>query len=126
MKYEINLNNKKYVIEVADTKAVILEKTNNIPKPRVDEDYVDVPDFDFSCEDSSGDANVRSPLFGTVLSVSVKNDEHVKKGDVLLVLESMKMESEIIAQDDCVIDQVLVQEGSFVEKNQVLLFIKEK
>lgn len=126
MKYEINLNNKKYVIEVADTKAVILEKTDNIPKPRVDEDYVDVPDFDFSCEEPSGEANVRSPLFGTVLSVNVKNGEHVKKGDVLFVLESMKMESEIIAQDDYVIDQVLVQEGSFVEKNQVLLFIKEK
>lgn len=123
MKYEINLNNKKYIIEVADTKASILEKTTNINSSSVDEDYVDVPDFDFSCEDQSEESNVRSPLFGTVLSVKVKNGEHVKKGDVLFILESMKMESEIIAQDDYVIEQVLVQEGSFVEKNQILLFM---
>lgn len=124
MKYEINLNNKKYVIEVSDTKAMILEKTDSIISSSVDEDYVDVPDFDFSDGNQNVESNIRSPLFGTIIAVNVHNGDEVQKGDVLLVIESMKMENEITAFKDGVVSEVLVKVGASVEKDQVLIFLE--
>lgn len=124
MKYEINLNNKKYVIEVSDTKAMILEKTDSITSSSVDEDYVDVPDFDFSDGNQNVESNIRSPLFGTIIAVNVHNGDEVQKGDVLLVIESMKMENEITAFKDGVVSEVLVKVGASVEKDQVLIFLE--
>lgn len=125
MKYEINLNNKKYIIEVADTKAIILEKTDNIASSSVDEDYVDVPDFDFSDGNQNVESSIRSPLFGTIIAVNVHNGDEVKKGDVLLVIESMKMENEVTAVRNCNVNEILVAVGSPVEKDQVLLTLNE-
>ncbi|MBN1774906.1 MAG: biotin/lipoyl-binding protein, partial [Clostridiales bacterium] len=50
-----------------------------------------------------------APMPGTILSVSVSTGQSVKKGEVLLVLEAMKMENEIVAHKDGVINGVFVQ-----------------
>lgn len=63
---------------------------------------------------------VKSPMPGTILSVNVKNGDMVKKGQVLMILEAMKMENEIMAPCDGKISGLSVQKGSSVESSALL------
>ena len=66
---------------------------------------------------------VKSPMPGTILSVNVQNGAAVKKGDVLMILEAMKMENEIIAPCDGTIASINVQNGASVETGATLCVI---
>ena len=57
---------------------------------------------------------------GTILKVNVSNGQAVKKGDVLMVLEAMKMENEILAANDGTVSSVNVTAGQSVESGTVL------
>ncbi|MBO5008539.1 MAG: biotin/lipoyl-binding protein [Clostridia bacterium] len=67
---------------------------------------------------------VKAPMQGTILSVKVKNGDAVSKGQVLFILEAMKMENEIMAANDGVITSVCVQEGAAVSNGTVLCTIQ--
>ncbi len=67
---------------------------------------------------------VASPMPGNILAVNVKEGDTVKKGDVLMVLEAMKMENEIMAGVDGVVTSVCVTKGATVETGAVLCTIK--
>jgi len=66
---------------------------------------------------------VLSPMPGIVLSVNTSAGQQVKAGDVLLVLEAMKMENEITAPSDGTVKQMLVQKGSSVDTDSVLIIL---
>ena len=57
---------------------------------------------------------------GTILKVNVSNGQAVKKGDVLFILEAMKMENEIMAPCDGTVSSVSVANGASVESGTVL------
>ena len=57
---------------------------------------------------------------GTILDVKVSNGQAVKKGDVLFVLEAMKMENEILAPADGTVSAVSVQKGASVNTGEML------
>ena len=63
---------------------------------------------------------VKAPLTGTVTTVNVKAGDAVKKGQVLMILEAMKMENEILALSDCTVKEVLVSAGKQVEAGDTL------
>lgn len=63
---------------------------------------------------------VTSPMPGTILSVNVQNGASVKKGDVLFILEAMKMENEIMAPCDGTVASVSVTKGASVESGALL------
>ncbi|MGB9695334.1 MAG: biotin/lipoyl-containing protein [Caldisericaceae bacterium] len=67
---------------------------------------------------------ILSPLPGKVLSVKVKEGQKVKKGDLLLMIEAMKMENEVLAAHDAVVTNVYVKSGDYVETNAKLLKIE--
>ena len=72
-----------------------------------------------------GDAKeVLSPIQGTILNVLVKVGQKVKKGDVLLLIEAMKLENEVNAPSDGEVVEVLIDKGQSVTANQVLVRIK--
>ncbi len=71
----------------------------------------------------AGGETVASPMPGTILSVNIQNGAAVKKGDVLMILEAMKMENEIIAPCDGTIASVNVQNGASVETGATLCVI---
>ena len=67
--------------------------------------------------------NVTSPMPGNILSVSVSNGSTVKKGDVLMILEAMKMENEITSPCDGTVKALNVAKGAAVETGTVLCVI---
>ena len=69
---------------------------------------------------SAGAVSVNSPMPGTILDVKVSVGQAVKKGDVICVLEAMKMENDIPAPQDGVIASINVQKGASVSANDVL------
>ena len=60
---------------------------------------------------------------GTILKVNVTAGQTVKEGDVLVILEAMKMENEIMAPQGGTVNQVLVSKGSTVETGTPMVFI---
>lgn len=62
-----------------------------------------------------------SPMPGAVVKINVKEGDIVKKGDVMLVLEAMKMENELKAASDAIVDKILVSEKKSVDKNDILI-----
>ena len=72
----------------------------------------------------AGATTVNSPMPGTILDVKVSVGQSVKKGDVICVLEAMKMENDIPAPQDGVIASINVQKGSSVAANDILATLK--
>lgn len=68
----------------------------------------------------AGAVKINSPMPGNILSVKASAGQAVKKGDVLMILEAMKMENEICAPQDGTIASVQVAAGDSVESGDVL------
>ncbi|MBZ9652925.1 biotin/lipoyl-containing protein [Psychroflexus montanilacus] len=64
---------------------------------------------------------IKAPMPGMILDVSVEVGQEVMEGDSLLVLEAMKMENTIMAPRDAVIKSITVKKGKTVSKNEVLI-----
>ncbi len=67
---------------------------------------------------------VKAPMAGKILKILVKEGDRVNRGDKVVVLESMKMATDILAPRDGVVEKILVKEGDHVEAEQPLLSIK--
>ena len=72
----------------------------------------------------SGTFHLKAPMPGLVVSISVEEGQEVKKGDVLLILESMKMQNELKAPRDGVVGRILVAGGDSVEQRQKMLSVE--
>ena len=73
---------------------------------------------------SAGSKSVNAPMPGTIVKMIVKEGDAVKKGDVLCLLEAMKMENEICAPDDAVVATVDVKQGASVATGDLILTLK--
>ena len=117
MKYIVTLNGKNYEVEVTETDAVLLNVSDAVAAPAPVAAPVAVP----AAAPVAGEGTkVPSPMPGTILSVNVGVGQAVKTGDVLMVLEAMKMENDIVAPCDGTIKQLLVSKGSTVNTDDVL------
>jgi len=67
---------------------------------------------------------VVSEIAGTVWEVRVNPGDQVESGDELLILESMKMEIPVLAEDAGVVEAVLVEKGSSVAEGQVVVSVR--
>ena len=74
---------------------------------------------------SASEKNLFSPMPGKVLKVNVKKGDQVKRGKVMLVVEAMKMENNIVAEDDAVVENVTVEEGDMVDTDLQLIYLEK-
>ncbi len=125
MKYIVNLNGKNYEVEVERGKATLLKTTEApVPAPQPAAapaaPAAPAPQAPAPAANVTGEAIV-APMPGTVLSVKVNPGSTVKQGDILVILEAMKMENEILAPRDGVVANVLVSQGASVSTGDILL-----
>ncbi|MBO5262077.1 MAG: biotin/lipoyl-binding protein [Clostridia bacterium] len=109
--YRVNVNGNVYEItlEVID-KADIKAAPDAAPAPAA------AP----AAPVAAGAKTVTAPMPGNILKVNVQAGQAVKKGDVLMILEAMKMENEILAPCDCTVSSVNTTAGTTVEAGAVL------
>jgi len=72
----------------------------------------------------TGEFHLRAPMPGLIVTTLVEEGQAVKKGQVMLILESMKMQNELKAPRDGIIGRVRVKPGESVEQKQILLSIQ--
>ena len=108
-KYRVNVNGTQYdiTLEVLEGEAAAAPKA--APAPAAPKAA------------SAGGQSVAAPMPGTILAVNVKPGQAVKKGDVLIMLEAMKMENEFMAPVDGTVGAVNVTKGQSVQSGDVLL-----
>ena len=75
-------------------------------------------------ETGRGDSNLASQIPGRVVNITAKPGTEVKKGDVIVVLESMKMQVAVKAHKDGIIKEIKVKQGASVARNDVLAIIE--
>ncbi len=124
MKYVVTLNGKNYEVEVEETEAVITAVTDAAPAaaPVAAPAAAPAPAAAAPATAAEGQ-KVLSPMPGTILSVNVSVGSPVKAGDILLILEAMKMENEIVAPCDGTVRQLTVQKGSTVATDELLAVV---
>ncbi len=71
-----------------------------------------------------GEFHLKAPMPGLVVTVLVEEGQQVKKGQVLLILESMKMQNELKAPRDGTVDRIRVKAGESVEQKQTMLSVQ--
>jgi biotin carboxyl carrier protein len=72
----------------------------------------------------SGEFHLKAPMPGLVVAIPVNEGQDVKKGQVLLILESMKMQNELKAPRDGKVNRIKVKPGESVEQKQALLSVQ--
>ncbi len=129
-KFQINVNGKSYEVEVEEIKDGIISAppTTSI----VDKTLASAPVVKASTPSTAAKAvsvsasavSIKAPMPGTILAVNVTEGAEVKEGDVLCILEAMKMENEIMAPKSGKVTAIAVSKGSAVNNGDLLLAIE--
>lgn len=119
MKYNVKLNGKIYEVEVEKGVASLLKEYDAISAhaPVLPaQPAAPAPADAVTATVTKGANAVESPLPGVVMELKVSVGAKVKRGDVVLTIEAMKMENEISASKDGTVTAFYVQKGSKVEQ----------
>lgn len=125
MKYRVSLNGKDYEIEVERGEAQILNISDTpvaaAPAAPAAAPVAAAPAAPAAPVAAGAGDPVVSPMPGTIVKVNVAQGDAVKKGQVLLVLEAMKMENEIVAPRDGTVGTIVTSKGASVNTDDLLL-----
>lgn len=130
MKYKVTLNGKTYEVEVEHGKAVLLDEYEALaPAPAAPAAAPSAPAAVAAAPAPVAPVNlaagetVTSPMPGNIIRVDVNQGDTVKAGQILIILEAMKMENEIVAPKDGTVVQVVTSKGSVVDTGAPLVVI---
>ena len=130
MKYKVTLNNRTYEVEVEAGEAMLVDEYEAYapaaPAPVAAAAPaaapVAAPAAPAGAALAAGEV-VKSPMPGNILKINVSNGQKVNEGDVLLILEAMKMENEVVATKAGTVAQIVVAKGAVVETGAPLVVI---
>ena len=132
MKYKVTLNNRTYEVEVEQGEAMLVDEYEAFaPAPAAPVAAAPVAAAPAAAAPAPAPAAaalaagevVKSPMPGNILKINVTLGQKVKEGDVLIVLEAMKMENEIVAPKSGSVAQIAVSKGQVVETGTPLVVI---
>jgi len=130
MKYKVTLNNKVYEVEVEEGQAMLVDEYElkapaapAAPAPVAAAPVAAAPAAAAPAVGLAAGEPVKSPMPGNILKICVSQGQQVNEGDVLIVLEAMKMENEIVATKAGTVAQIAVSKGAVVETGTVLAVI---
>lgn len=129
MKYKVTLNNRVYEVEVEQGEAMLVDEYE-LAAPAAPAAAAPVaapaapaaPAAAAPVAVAAGEP-VKSPMPGNILKINVAQGQQVNEGDVIMILEAMKMENEIVATKSGTIAQIAVAKGAVVETGTVLAVI---
>ncbi|MCC6802669.1 MAG: biotin/lipoyl-binding protein [Anaerolineae bacterium] len=101
--YEVLMQGRLYAGQVLDERAQLLASQRG------------------GADSSSGEFAIKSPMPGLIAAVPVVEGQEVKKGQTLVILESMKMQNELKSPRDGTVQRLSVQAGQTVEQNKLLI-----
>jgi len=113
--YKIKVNGKTYRVELES-----IEEVASSAAPVETKKVEDTPKVASSGEGQA----VVSPIQGTVVNVKVKVGDKVKKGDVIAIIEAMKLENDVVSTFDGEICEVLISKGQTVSAKQALVKVR--
>ena len=112
--YKIKVNGKSYRVELEE-----IEQVDTAPleeKKKVDQNKKII--------NNNGSKEVVSPIQGQVTNVKVKVGDKVQKGDVLVIIEAMKLENEVVSPFEGEVVEVLVSKGQNVKAKEAIIIIE--
>ena len=102
--YDVNIFYRSYRIDIVDTQAKYLRMKNG--------------------DDTRQDDKIIAPMPGKVVKIPVQKGDHLQAGDIVIVLEAMKMQSNYKVNSECIVKDILVNEGDSVNGNQTLILLE--
>lgn len=131
MKYKVTLNGKTYEVEVEHGKAILLDEYEALAPAPAAAAPAAAPAAAAPAAspapaapvDLAAGETVAAPMPGNIIRVDVKQGDTVKSGQILVILEAMKMENEIVAPKDGTVAQVVTSKGSVVDTGAPLVVI---
>ena len=130
MKYKITLQGRTYEVEVERGEAMLLDEYDaKAPVPAAPAVAPAAPVAAPVAAPApaagpvAAGTKVDSPLPGNILDIKVSVGQAVKAGDVLIIIEAMKMENEVAAPCDGVVKQIVTSKGAVVATGDTLLVI---
>ena len=130
MKYKVTLNGRTYEVEVEAGKAMCVAEYEAyapaaapVAAPAAAPVAAPAAAPAAPAVNVTGGETVAAPMPGTILKVNVAVGQTVKEGDLLVVLEAMKMENEIFAPKSGTVAQVLVQKGATVDTGATMIVL---
>lgn len=123
-KFNISVNGKKYEVEVEEVggaSAPVSAPKSAAPAPKPAAPAPAAAKPAAKAAPPAGSTVVKAPMPGTIVSIKVNAGDTVKKGDVLVILEAMKMENEIMAPQDGKVVAVNTSNGVSVNTGDALV-----
>ena len=133
MKYKVTLNNRVYEVEVEQGEAMLVDEYElaapaaaapaapaAAPAPAAP---AAAPAAPAPAAGLAAGEVITSPRPGNVLKINVSQGQQVKEGDVLLILEAMKMENEVVSTKTGTVAQIVTSKGAVVETGSPLVVI---
>ena len=111
--YKIKVNGKSYRVELEEIEQV---DTAPLEEKKKQENK--------KIASSNGAHEVPSPIQGQVTNIKVKVGDKVQKGDVLLIIEAMKLENEVVSPFEGQVAEILVTKGQNVKANDIIVTIE--
>ena len=133
MKYKVTLNKRVYEVVVEQGEAMLIDEYElkapavaapaPVTAPVAAAPVAAAPAPAAPAAGLAAGQVVKSPMPGNVLKILVSQGQAVKEGDVLIVLEAMKMENEIVSTKSGTVAQIVVSKGAVVETDSPLVVI---
>lgn len=117
--YKIKVNGKTYKVELESVEEIVTKKDENKK-----EEIKKVEEKPTVNNTSSGNKSILAPLQGTLTDVKVKIGDTVKKGQVVCIIEAMKLENEVSSPFDGEVVNIVASKGKNVASKELLIELK--